>query len=75
MKQKLTITLDAELVPWAKQYAEANGISLSSLIEQALRELAEHEAPTFADKWRGKFQTAERENDSRYDALSKKYLL
>ena len=75
MKQKLTITLDAELVPWAKQYAEAKGISLSSLIEQALRELADEEVPTFADKWRGKFRAAERENDSRYDALSKKYLL
>ena len=75
MKQKLTITLDAELVPWAKQYAEAKGISLSSLIEQALRELAGQETPTFADKWRGKFQAAERENEPRYNALANKCLL
>ena len=74
MKQKLTITLDAELLPLAKQYAEARGISLSSLIEQALRELAGQEAPSFAAKWRGKFQAAERENDPRYDALADKYL-
>ncbi len=37
MKQKLTITVDAELVPIAKQYARTRGMSLSSLIEQSLR--------------------------------------
>lgn len=75
MKQKLTITVDAELLPLAKRYAEARGISLSELIEQALRELAEEDTPSFATRWRGKFQAAERENDARYDALAKKYLL
>ena len=74
MKQKLTITVDADLLPLARQYAENKGISLSSLIEQSLRELTRGENPTFAAKWRGKFQTAERENDDRYDALASKYL-
>lgn len=74
MKQKLTITVDAELVPLVRQYAADRGISLSSLIEQALRELAGEKHPTFAEKWRGKFQAAERQNDARYDALASKYL-
>lgn len=74
MKQKLTITVDADLLPLARQYAEARGISLSSLIEQALRELADEEATTFAAKWRGKFQAAERRDDPRYNALANKYL-
>ena len=74
MKQKLTITVDAELVPWAREYAEAQGISLSSLIERALRELVVEQTPTFAEKWRGKFQAAERKDDPQYDALANKYL-
>ena len=35
MKQKLTITVDAELLPLAKRYARSRGVSLSSLIEQS----------------------------------------
>ena len=75
MKQKLTITVDAELLSLAKIYAQGKGLSLSSLFEQALREMDMQQPPTFAEKWRGKFQPAERENDSRYDALRNKYLL
>ena len=74
MKQRITITVDAELLPLARQCAQTKGVSLSALIEQALRELADAETPTFAAKWRGKFQPAERENDARYDALAGKYL-
>ena len=73
MKQKLTITVDAELLPVAKRYARSRGVSLSSLIEQSLREVAGGRAPSFAARWRGKFQAAERD-DPRYDALAKKYL-
>lgn len=74
MKQKLTITVDAELLPVAKRYARSRGVSLSSLIEQSLREIAGETQPSFALRWRGKFQPAERENDPRYDALAQKYL-
>ena len=74
MKQKLTITVDAELVPIAKRYARSRGVSLSSLIEQSLREVAGDHPPSFASRWRGKFRVAEREDDSRYDALDQKYL-
>ena len=33
MKRKLTITVDADVIPMAKHYARARGVSLSSLIE------------------------------------------
>ena len=74
MKQKLTITVDAELLPVAKRYARARGVSLSSLIERSLRELAGEDAPSFSSRWRGKFRAAEREDDPRYAALAEKYL-
>ena len=74
MKQKLTITVDAELLPVAKRYARSRGVSLSSLVEQALREMAGEDTQSFSSRWRGKFRVAEREGDPRYDALAKKYL-
>ena len=73
MKQKLTITVDTEVLPVAKRYAKARGVSLSSLIEQSLREMAGEDIPSFTSRWRGKFQLAER-NDQRYTALAQKYL-
>ena len=74
MKQKLTITVDAELLPIAKRYARSRGVSLSSLIEQSLRDAAGEHAPSFASRWRGQFRAADREGDPRYGALAKKYL-
>ena len=74
LKQKLTITVDAELVPRAKNYARSRGVSLSSIIEKSLEEVAGEARPSFASRWRGKFRAAEREGDPRYDALAKKYL-
>ncbi|MCY3939207.1 MAG: DUF6364 family protein [Chloroflexi bacterium] len=73
MKQKLTITVDAELIPVAKRYARSQGVSLSSLVEQALREVAGDGSPSFASRWRGKFRPAERD-DPRYYTLAEKYL-
>ncbi len=72
MKQKFTITIDAALVPIAKLYARAHGVSLPSLIEQSLRELVGEDAPSFTDGWRGAFKPAERD-DPRYEALAKKW--
>ena len=74
MKQKLTITVDTELILAAKRYARSQGVSLSSLIEKSLREMAGENTLTFASRWRGKFRAADREGDPRYDALAKKYL-
>ena len=74
MKQKLTITVDAELVPLAKRYARSRGVSLSALVEQSLREVAGDHVPSFASRWRGRFRAAERDDDPRYAALARKYL-
>ena len=74
MKQKLTITVDAELLPVAKRYARSRGVSLSSLVEQSLKKMAGENVPSFSSRWRGKFRAAEREGDPRYDELAKKYL-
>ena len=72
MKQKLTITVDAELIPLAKRHARSQGLSLSSLIEHSLREVVK-DTPSFVTRWRGSFEAAER-NDPRYEAMAEKYL-
>ena len=73
MKQKLTITLDSEVVVAANRYARSRGLSLSALIERALRAAAVVGGPSFASPWRGRFQAANRA-DPRYDALARKHL-
>jgi len=73
MKRKLTITIDEEVLPRAKRYARQNGVSLSQLIEDALRNLAPRDGPSFSTKWRGKFLPAER-NSPRYKTLAERYL-
>lgn len=73
MKTKLTVTVDEHLVPKAKRYARARGLSLSQLIENALREMGAGEVTSFSQRWRGKFRPAGRD-DARYRALAKKYL-
>lgn len=73
MKTKLTVTIDEELVPVAKQFARAKGISLSQLIETSLRELSAQKSSSFSARWRGKFRPAARD-DERYRQLEKKYL-
>jgi len=73
VKTKLTLTIDAELVPRAKLYARARGVSLSSLVEDALRGMASEESPSFLERWRGKFQAASRDGE-RFRALAEKYL-
>jgi post-segregation antitoxin (ccd killing protein) len=72
MKTKLTITVDRELLPRAKRYARMRGVSLSSLIEEALRGMGEGESSSFAERWRGRFAPADRD-DERYRALASKY--
>lgn len=74
MKRKLTITVDAALLSSAKRYARKRGVSLSSLIEQSLREMAREDAPSFSSRWRGKFKAAEHDGEPHYDALAEKYL-
>lgn len=73
MKQKLTVTVDPEVVVAAKRYARSRGVSLSALIERRLREEMAVGEPSFAARWRGRFCPANRE-DSRYEVLARKYL-
>lgn len=73
-KQKLTITVDAEVLAAAKRYARARGVSLSSLVERSLREAAGEGTPSFSARWRGVFRAAERKGDPRYEALARKHL-
>ena len=73
MKKKLTISLDPDAVTLAKSYAKSKGVSLSSLVEQALLEMTKDHELTFSEKWRGKFKLAER-GTPRYDALVRKYI-
>ena len=68
MKTELTVTIDEELIPEAKRHARASGVSLSQLIESALRMLTSNRSPSFSERWRGRFKAAERK-DERYDAL------
>ena len=76
MKQRLTVTVDAEVLPAARRYARARGVSLSSLVEQSLRALTAGEpavarepdaagegedgGPSFAERWGGAFAPAGR---------------
>ena len=73
MKQKLTVTVDPEVVVAAKRYARSRGVSLSALIERRLREEMVAAEPSFASRWRGRFRPADRD-DPRYEALAGKYL-
>lgn len=74
MKTKLTLTVDRDLLPKAKRYARRRGVSLSELVESAMRQLTDEQGEaTFAQRWRGKF-VAVRRTDERYRALAKKYL-
>jgi hypothetical protein len=48
-------------------------VSLSSLVEQGLREVVDEGAPSFAARWRGRLQPADGD-DPRHAALARKYL-
>jgi len=74
MKAKMTVTIDEELIPRAKQHARKKGLSLSELVETSLRIVTEErEETSFSQRWRGKFQAAGRD-DERFRALAKRYL-
>jgi hypothetical protein len=47
MKTKLTISIDEDLVPEAKRFARLQGMSSSSVIEQALRDVSAAGALSF----------------------------
>jgi hypothetical protein len=73
MKNKLTVTVEKDLIPKAKAYAKLHGISLSEIIEETFKKLSARKGVSFSDKWRGKF-TVTRKNECRFKKLSEKYL-
>jgi post-segregation antitoxin (ccd killing protein) len=73
MKAKLTVTIDEELIPKAKDQARSQGVSLSELIERALKAAAAEGRPRFSERWRGRFRAAHRKGE-RYRTLAKRYL-
>jgi len=50
-KTKLTVTIDSEVLPRAKEYARSQGVSLSSVIEQILRDKLEADSPAEGTSW------------------------
>ena len=73
VKTKLTVTIDEELLPKAKDYARSRGVSLSQLIERALREMSRSARPSFSERWRRRLRPSKR-RDERYRHLAEKYL-
>ncbi len=74
MKTKVTVSIDDELIPRAKQSARRRGISFSELVEASLRSVTEErESTSFSQRWRGKFHPAGGD-DERHKALAKRYL-
>ncbi len=75
MKQKLTITVDEELIPRAKRHARAQGISLSELVERRLRAVCGDGPPeSFSMRWRGRLRLKPgKDQDDRYRRSVEKY--
>ena len=73
MKAKLTVTIDRDLIPKAKQVARSRGVSLSQLIEQSFRDFDTGGKPSFSRRWKGAFRPADRVSE-RYRRLAAKYL-
>ncbi len=82
MKKRLTVNVDADLIAAAKRHAREHGVSLSSLVEESLREMAAEDAPAaqgdefakaWAARWRawfsGELPPPARSRDPRYRYL------
>jgi len=71
MKAKLTVSIDEEVVPRAKRYAQSQGLSLSALIEEDLRRIVA--LPNrFSERWRGKLTLSPKQS-ARYRRLTRKH--
>jgi hypothetical protein len=59
MKNRLTVTVDRDLIPKSNDYAKLHGTSLSEIIEETFKKLSGRKGSSFSGKWRGKFTAAE----------------
>ena len=73
LKDKLTLTIDRDLIPAAKRHARSVGVSLSFLVEESLRKMIGDQRETFATRWRGSLKIVE-QDEPRFQALKQKYL-
>ena len=73
MKTKLTLTIEEDLIPKAKRYAESQNDSLSGLVEKALRDLTRTKEIPFSKRWGGKVKAGRRAS-SRHKTLARRYL-
>jgi hypothetical protein len=59
MKTKLTLSVSAKSVQWAKTAARLRGVPLSRLVEEHFDRLAPaagpHDSEAFFDRWQGAF--------------------
>jgi hypothetical protein len=73
MKTKLTLSVEGDVIPRAKRYAEARGTSLSDIVESALRRMtASTPRLPFGTRWRGKFAIKPKDVP-RYKSLAARY--
>lgn len=77
MKKRVTLTFDPGISHQAKIHARKQGVSVSGLIEQLLRQtLQQHVSPaevdTHASRWRGAF-SMNSDDSPRMEALCAKF--
>ena len=77
MKERVTVTVDRDLIIQAKRFAHRRGTSLSGLVENSLKAsiiLVPRLDGSFVDRWAGKFEVRSAEShDLRLKALISKH--
>ena len=81
MKQTLSIEVESDLVPAVEQLATLRGITLSNLVEQALREVVTASEQTFSEwleEWHLSAPSVDpdlpSDDELRFEYLADKYL-
>lgn len=79
MKSRLSLTVDPQVTHRAKRVARVRNQSLSSMVEDLLRQAADSdrstdvgEAGTFSERWAGELNL-ERKDEPRFKGLTEKY--
>ena len=81
VRDRVTVTLERTLVTLAKRRAHARGTSVSGVVAESLRDTLQRQgrgtrAPSFAERWRGRFELATDDPaDVRQVHLQRKYRL
>jgi hypothetical protein len=78
MKQRLNLTVEADLIRLARQVAHERDTSVSALVEEYLRNLpsrAPGSGAAFIVRWAGRLSLAPPDGDPRREVLWRKYAL